>query len=176
MLRRNIDALANVRRRFDERRPPQARIADAITGFTGSMKFVLLHALLIGGWITVNTGAVPGVKPFDPYPFVMLAMIASCEAIFLSTFVLISQNRMSAVTSQRDELDVQISLLAEHEITRLIVMVEALMKHHGVPVARPDELAELKCDVNPEKVVDQIAQADETPPEEEGGQSSAGGR
>jgi uncharacterized membrane protein len=83
------------------------RVADAITGFTGSMTFVLLHLVLFGTWIVANLGWIPGVPPWDE-SFVVLAMIASVEAIFLSTFVLISQNRMMAAADQRADLDLQI--------------------------------------------------------------------
>jgi uncharacterized membrane protein len=156
VLRRNIEVLAEVRRRTEHQKTRQEKVADAITTFTGSLRFVYLHAAFVGGWIAVNLGAIPGMEPFDPFPFVMLAMIASVEAIFLSTFVLISNNRMAAVSGRRDELDVQISLLAEHEITRLIEMVEALMKHNGVQVPTPSEIDELKRDVKPERVVAEI--------------------
>ena len=107
LLRSNIDMLASLRRATEAARDCSTRVADAITRFTGSMRSVAFHSVLFGGWILVNLGLVPGVRPFDPFPFVMLAMIASVEAIFLSTFVLISQNRSAALATQRDELDVQ---------------------------------------------------------------------
>jgi uncharacterized membrane protein len=161
VLQRNIQALADVRRELDRRKRREERVADRITAFTGSLAFLYLHVLLFGGWIVVNTGLVPGLPPFDPFPFVMLAMIASVEAIFLSTFVLISQNRMAALSSQRDELDVQISLLSEREVTRLIAMVEALMQHQGVPLpAAKEEIDELKEDVKPERVLAEIERID----------------
>jgi uncharacterized membrane protein len=78
--------------------------------------FICVHAVIFGGWIVVNLGWTP-LPPFDP-SFVVLAMVASVEAIFLSTFVLIMQNRLAALADERAELDLQISLLAEHEITR----------------------------------------------------------
>ncbi|HEX8579385.1 MAG TPA: DUF1003 domain-containing protein, partial [Allosphingosinicella sp.] len=83
---RNIEALRERRRAQREGAGLQERVADAITGFTGSMKFVYLHLALFGGWIALNLGAVPGIAPWDP-SFVILAMMASVEAIFLSTFV-----------------------------------------------------------------------------------------
>jgi uncharacterized membrane protein len=87
----------------------------------------------------------------------MRTMFASVEAIFLSTFVLITQNRMAAEADKRAELDLQISLLAEHEITRLIMLVGALAEHAGIEVPRAEELDELKRDVAPEKVLDRIS-------------------
>ena len=79
------------------------------------MRFVYLHIVLFGFWIIVNLSLVPGMPEFDP-SLVILAMVASVEAIFLSTFILITQNRMSAAAEKRAELDLQISLLAEHEV------------------------------------------------------------
>jgi uncharacterized membrane protein len=84
----------------------EVRVADAIIGFTGSMRFVYLHLVLFGLWILVNLGLVPGAPEFDP-SFVILAMVASVEAIFLSTFILISQNRMAAAADKRADLDLQ---------------------------------------------------------------------
>ncbi len=161
VVHRNIRALLEVRREFERRKRRRDRIADAITGFTGSMTFVYLHAALFGGWILVNTGIVPGWKPFDPFPFVMLAMFASVEAIFLSTFVLISQNRMAELAERRAELDLQINLLAEHEITRLITLADGIAAHLGVREGRAPQLDELKRDVTPEKVLAEIEQTRE---------------
>src|SRR4051794_25197813 len=108
-LERNIEALLQRRQREAQNKAGQARMADAITRFTGSMRFVYLHLGLFGLWILVNLGWLP-LPRFDP-SFVILAMFASVEAIFLSTFVLISQNRLTALAEQRAELDLQISLL-----------------------------------------------------------------
>jgi uncharacterized membrane protein len=156
LVRRNIQALLDVRARFDRRKGLQEKLADAITAFTGSMRFVYIHALLFGGWIVVNTGVIPGIQPFDPFPFVMLAMIASVEAIFLSTFVLISQNRMAALADKRADLDLQINLLAEHEITKLIEIVDGIARHVGVRGEADPHVEELKHDVRPEDVLDEI--------------------
>jgi uncharacterized membrane protein len=156
IVHRNIRALVEERRKLEAGLSRQQRIADAITRFAGSMLFVYLHVLLYGGWILINVGLVPGVEPFDPFPFVMLAMAASVEAIFLSTFVLISQNRMAEMANQRADLDLQISLLAEHEITHLIRMVDGIAGRLGVEDGRGDHLEELKRDVAPEKVLEEM--------------------
>ncbi|WP_434042715.1 MULTISPECIES: DUF1003 domain-containing protein [Sorangium] len=159
VVRRNVEALREVQRNLDRNKSFQEALADRITGFTGSMTFVFLHAALFGGWLVVNTGVVPFIKPFDPFPFVMLAMIASVEAIFLSTFVLISQNRMQALADKRAELDLQINLLAEHEVTRLIELVDGISRHLQVPRGSDLHLEELKKDVYPEVVLDEIERA-----------------
>jgi uncharacterized membrane protein len=153
VVHRNIRALLRVREEGQRHRLPAERIADTITRFSGSMPFVYLHACLFGGWIVYNSLPVPR---FDPYPFVMLAMFASVEAIFLSTFVLISQNRMSQMNERRAELDLQINLLAEHELTRLLGLTQAMARKLEVEEAQDEDLEELKRDVEPEKVLQTI--------------------
>src|SRR3954451_4328424 len=152
-LRRNIKALQERRAQEAASATRQERLADAITVFTGSMIFVDLHLVLYGAWIVVNLGVVPGVPKFDP-SFVILAMEASVEAIFLSTFVLISQNRTAAAADKRADLDLHISLLTEHELTKLSKVVSAIAAHLQVEVGPKDELEEVKKDVAPEAVLD----------------------
>jgi uncharacterized membrane protein len=154
VVHRNIEAMAKVRAEADRRRTFQDRLADAITRFAGTMWFVYLHAAVFGGWIVVNAWQVPGVPQFDA-DFVKLATFASVEAIFLSTFILISQNRMTALADRRAELDLQISLLTEHELTRLIELTDAIAAKLGVE-AKPPDIEETKRDVQPEAVVREI--------------------
>lgn len=156
-LDRNIAALE--RRRRDEARsaPRNERVAQAISDFAGTMTFVYLHLAAFSLWIAINLGWLPIVPPFDE-SLVVLAMAASVEAIFISTFVLISQNRMAAAAEKRAELDLQISLLAEHEITKVVAMVDAVADHLGIRHEAKGEVAELKRDVAPENVLDAISE------------------
>src|SRR3977135_3099727 len=155
VLAHNIDALVASRRAEDRRKGLQERISDAITRFTGSLHFVYIHAAMFGGWIIWNLGWIPSLPIFDP-SFVVLAMAASVEAIFLSTFVLISQNRMATAADKRAELDLQISLLAEHETTKLVALVSAVAGRIGVRTDVDCEVEELKQDVAPNLVLDEI--------------------
>jgi uncharacterized membrane protein len=157
VVERNIRALLEHRKQVDSAKSLEERIADRITRFTGSMKFVYLHVAIYGLWIVANLGWLP-LPQFDP-TFVVLAMVASVEAIFLSTFVLISQNRMAALADRRADLDLQISLLAEHEVTRLITLTTEIAKKMGVEASTDPELSELARDVAPEKV---LAKMEET--------------
>jgi uncharacterized membrane protein len=154
-LKRNIEALQ--KRRVDEAASAtrQDRIAEAITRFTGSMLFVYLHLAVYGVWIIVNLGLIPGVPRFDP-TFVILASEASVEAIFLSTFVLISQNRMMAAADQRADLDLHINLLTEHELTKLAGIIDAIAKHLGIQAPGREEIEEIKQDIAPEAVLDEL--------------------
>ena len=155
VLERNIHALNQRRKHEDARATAQEKLAEAITRFTGSMLFVYIHVAIFGFWIVANLGWVPGVPKWDE-SFVILAMWASVEAIFLSTFVLISQNRMQAAADKRADLDLQISLLAEHEVTRLVTLVAAIAERMGVRTEADHELHEIKRDVAPEAVLDEI--------------------
>ena len=155
VLERNIRSLQQRRKSEEARAGWRERTAEVITRFTGSMTFVFLHLAAFGFWILANLGWIPGIPAWDP-SFVVLAMIASVEAIFLSTFVLISQNRMQAAADKRADLDLQIGLLTEHELTRLIALVSALSEHVGVKTEVDEEVHELKQDVAPEAVLDRI--------------------
>ncbi len=159
-LARNIEALK--RRDEEEARDTrfQERLAEAITRFTGSINFVFIHLAAFGFWIVANLGWVPFVQPWDP-TFVVLAMIASVEAIFLSTFVLISQNRMAREADRRAALDLQVNLLAEHEVTRIIQVVSAIADHLGVESPKREEIEELKRDIAPEAVLDALEEPEE---------------
>ena len=155
VLERNIRSLEERRRREEVQASAQEKIADAITRFTGSMLFVYIHLAVFGFWIVANLGWIPWVPKWDE-SFVVLAMWASVEAIFLSTFVLISQNRMQAAADKRADLDLQISLLAEHEVTRLATLVSAIAERLDVRTEVDADLGEIQQDVAPEAVLDEI--------------------
>lgn len=156
-LRRNIEALRQRRMEDEASASAQERVAAKITRFTGSMRFVYVHAAAYGFWILANLGWL-GLTPWDP-TFVVLAMIASVEAIFLSTFILISQNRMAAAADRRAELDLQVSLLAEHEITKLVQLVSEIAERLEVGDRTRGEVEELKRTVAPEAVLDAIEES-----------------
>lgn len=151
---RNISALLERRQAEHTSKTWQDRLADAITAFAGSMHFVLVHLLVYGLWIIWNLGWL-GLTPFDP-SFVVLAMVASVEAIFLSTFVMISQNRMAVQADKRADLSLQISLLAEHEVTRLVILVTEIARKMDIAAADDPEIQELMADIQPERVLDTI--------------------
>ena len=154
VLRRNIEAMREQRRRDLANASRQDKVAQAITDFAGSMRFVYLHLTVFGAWIVVNLGWIPGLPRFDP-TFVVLAMVASVEAIFISTFVLIAQNRSAAAAEKRADLDLQINLLAEHEITRILTLVHALAKKMDVDPGDL-EVEELEQDIKPEAVLQEM--------------------
>jgi uncharacterized membrane protein len=152
IVERNIKALLDRAKVEETNKTTEEKVADSITRFTGSMAFVYIHLTFFGLWILWNSGSI-GLTPFDE-SFVILAMMASVEAIFLSTFVLISQNRMMKKAEKRSDLNLQVSLLAEHEITRLITLVTAMAQQMKIKEAHDPEIEELSQDVRPEKVLD----------------------
>jgi uncharacterized membrane protein len=158
VLHTNIQALVDHRREQEKCQALQDRIAGLISRFAGSMAFVYLPSAILTVWIALNLAAVQAIPPWDP-SFVMLAMVASVEAIFLSTFVLINQNRMAEHSERRAELDLQISLLNEHETTRLIEMMAALTERLNVSTPADDELRQLAQNVDPQTVMSQIQEA-----------------
>ena len=154
-LARNIRSLSERRAAQERSAGFQERAANLITRFAGSMAFVYIHAVVFGVWVAVNAGLLAFLPKWDD-SFVILGTSASVEAIFLSTFVLISQNRMAAAADTRADLDLQISLLAEHEVTRLVTLVSAVAAKMQIQTDADAELDELKQDVAPEAVLETI--------------------
>ena len=130
----NIAAIAKLEEEALDRRSRTERESDAIVKFIGSPKFLLLHVILIVVWSTVNLNLIPFVKAFDPFPFGILALFVSSESVFLTIFVLISQNRMARQAERRSHLDLQVGMLAEQELTMMLQMLQKLCQHAGVDV------------------------------------------
>lgn len=155
IIERNIRTIIDLRLKASHERSFQDRIADVFTSFSGRMIFVYVHVVWFGVWCLLNTGRV-GVHPFDPFPYGLLTMFVSLEAIFLSTFVLISQNQMSEETERRADLDLHIGLLTEHELTRVLQMLDAIQDKMGIENHEESELADLEMETKPEDVLAEI--------------------
>ncbi len=155
VIERNIRTIIHLRTKDAHERSLQGRIADAITSFSGRMTFAYVHILWFGIWIMLNTGRF-GLRVFDPFPYGLLTMVVSLEAIFLSTFVLISQNRLSAEAEYRADLDLHIGLLTEHELTRVLQMLDIIQDKLGIVDHANSELADLEMETKPEDVLAEI--------------------
>ena len=155
VIERNMAAIDGYREEAENARTIHERIADVITSVSGSLPFVYFHVVFFAMWIGMNLG-VAGLPAFDPYPFGMLTTLVSLEAIFLSTFVLVSQNRQARIDERRTELDLHINLLSEYEITRILILTHELSKRMGVKPAVSEELAELEKDVKPEVLLREL--------------------
>ncbi len=136
--------IAELERHSEEHRGLVDHIADIIANFSGTMTFVFLHVLWFAIWFLINTGVLPIAPRFDPYPFILLAMIVSVEGVLLSTFVLMKQNRMQYKSDARDHLNLQIDLLAEKEVTKTLQLLRAICRRLDIPETEYDlELDEM---------------------------------
>jgi uncharacterized membrane protein len=131
---RNIEAIAKLEHDALGRRTATERVSDVITKLVGNVGFLAIQVVLIAGWTLLNLKVIPGIKPFDPFPFGVLALVVSSEGVFLTIFVLISQGRMSRQSEQRSHLDLQVGMLAEQELTTILQMLQKLCQHAGVNV------------------------------------------
>jgi uncharacterized membrane protein len=142
---RNIEAIAALERDALHERSRVDRFTGAVTAAAGSPAFLLLHAVWFTGWIVLNTARRPA---FDPYPFGLLMLIVSLEAIFLSAAVLMTQNRMQRQADKRAHLDLQVNLLAEQELTTMLKMLTAIGQRLDVTEARDGAVAQLAKDTD----------------------------
>lgn len=158
VLNSNILRAVEIEEEQKAKQTPAERISNAIAAFAGSMIFVYIHVIWFGGWILANTILLR--KPFDPFPFTFLTLIVSLEAIFLSAFILISQNHETRLTERRNQLDLQINLLAERESTKTLELLREIA--HKVGIDHKDaEFDELTDQVDPRDLIKEIQSASE---------------
>lgn len=129
--------------RVMKRRPFSIRVADNLTSYFGGIEFLFANGFLFVLWITLNSRVIPGFIPVDPYPFTFLTMVVSLEAIFLTVIVLMSQNRQSFITSLRDELDMQVNILTEREITKALELLITLHRQLDLDEINDPELVSM---------------------------------
>lgn len=147
--------MAFVPKRYD-------KMADFMTRYFGTVSFFMWNAVFFVVWIVINVGLIEQIPIFDPYPFNFLTMFVSLEAIFLSVIVLISQNRASDIADMREELDFEINVEAEQEITHVLKMLEEIHKHLGLDYKRDRELRQMKRAKDIKKIGDEIIESNKT--------------
>jgi uncharacterized membrane protein len=172
VIERNVRALVEHFAEQERSHSHGERIALSISRFIGSMKFVYLHIVVIALWILGDLGLLPGIPNYDT-TFAVLGTVTSIEAIFLATFVLIAQNRMAAQEEIRNHLDVQVSLLNEHETTHILRLVTAIADKMGLEESRDPSIQELLRDLEPQEMIDRIAVQADAVVEEIRGDASA---
>ena len=150
----NIEKVQRLEQAAREQRTSADRIAEVIANFCGSMAFVWVHVVWFGGWILLNS--IPGLPHVDPFPFTFLTLIVSLEAIFLSTFILISQNLETRMSERRSHLDLQLNMLAEQENTKMIAILLAIAEKVGAETNRDPHLEALSEETLPERLAEQI--------------------
>jgi uncharacterized membrane protein len=153
----NVQTIGRLEEAAKAERAKSDQIADVIAKFCGSMPFVWAHLIWFAAWIIINT--MPGVDHFDPFPFNFLTLIVSLEAIFLSTFILISQNHETRLSERRNQLDLQINLLTEQENTKMLTLLGRIAEKVGVKIDDDPSLQVLEQATRPEQLVDQIEEA-----------------
>ncbi len=142
----SFQAKANAQRNSTE------RLADWMTRHFGSMRFLMLNMLLFISWIVLNIGWVPMITPFDPYPFSFLTMIVSLEAIALAIVVLISQNRAERVADIREEIDLQLDVITEEEVTKVMALVAYLAEQQGFDTKHDEKLQSMLQQLDVDKI------------------------
>jgi len=158
LTQKNVETVIRLEDAAREQRTPTDRLAEAIAKFCGSMTFVWVHVIWFGGWIVLNL--LPGIRHVDPFPFTFLTLIVSLEAIFLSTFILISQNLDSRISERRSHLDLQLNLLSEQENTKMIVMLHAIAAKVGADLTHDSDIKALSEETQPERLIEQIEARD----------------
>jgi uncharacterized membrane protein len=159
IVERNVTALLKRKKKDRENRTAAEKFVGIITDSVGSIASVFFHAVFFGTWIFWNLGYLP-LKPFDP-SLIALATFAAVEAIFLTIFVLVGQRHMNARADKWAELDLQVSLLTEHEVTRVLSVITAIAKKMDIEVAEDKEIEALSKDIHPENVLDTMEKASE---------------
>ena len=141
----NIDTVLAIEQRAEREIPPLWRVAHRFGSFVGSIWFVAIHLVAFAVWLGINLGYWPRLV-FDPYPFTLLGTLVSCESVVLTTFVLVKQNREGDRASQRSHLDLQVNLLSEKELTKVLQIVQRISDRVGAEKPEDAELQELLAD------------------------------
>src|SRR5690349_11379150 len=168
LTRRNVERIQALEQREHEKATAADRIADRITNFSGSIGFVWITILMIGGWVGANL-LLPARERVDPFPFSLLTLVLSIEAILLSIFILMSQNRAARVTDKRSHLDLQLNLLSEQENTKMLLMLEQIGKAVGAEMRKDPDVDVLAQATKPEALSRQIDEAVESTTSGKGG-------
>ncbi|HLO97674.1 MAG TPA: DUF1003 domain-containing protein [Fimbriimonas sp.] len=153
-----IAAIHSIKAQADSQRTLLDRFADKLTAKFGTTSFLIGNVVLFAAWIAANS-RVFGFKPFDPFPFNLLTMVVSLEAIVLSIVVLISQNRQAKVAEFREEVDLQVNLMAEKENIKMIEMLAMLLEKHGIDVSNDPEVREM-LDPDREQKIESVLQTE----------------
>ena len=138
-----LKAIESLKKKADAKRSLSEKIADWITAKFGSMNFLLINVVWFVGWLVINNGVIPGIKPFDPFPFTLLTTLVSLEAIILAIFVLMSENRAAKIADLREEVDLQVDMTAESELTKVLYMMKLLLEKNGIDISDDPELADM---------------------------------
>lgn len=155
-VQRRRKAIKSFKAKADAKRTPTEKFADMLTAKFGTVTFLVLNIIWFAVWISINTGHFFGVTQFDPFPFGLLTMIVSLEAIVLAIIVLISQNREARVSELREEIELQLNTISEGEVTKLISLMAILLEKQGVKIDDDPELKKMLKPVDSAELVRQL--------------------
>jgi len=158
LTQQNVETILQLEDAANAQRTSADRVAERIAAFCGSMRFVWVHVIWFGGWVLLNV--IPGIRHIDPFPFTFLTLVVSLEAIFLSTFILISQNHDTRISERRSHLDLQLNLLSEQENTKMIRILRQIATAVGADVEIDPSVKPLEQEIDPEKLVQQLENAE----------------
>lgn len=154
--KQSIKAVSDLEHAALARRTAAETFSDLVVSQAGRPWVIALHALWFGVWMLWNSIRVPGFGAFDPFPYMGLTTIVSLEAIFLSLFILVSQNRATRRADERAHLDLQINLMAEREATKMLGLLQALCAHHGLAEAADSEVDEMLRETEPASIAREL--------------------
>ena len=143
---RSFKAKVNAKRSVSD------KIADLMTASIGTVVFLIVNGLFFSAWIFWNTGGIPGLIPLDPFPFGLLTMVVSLEAIFLAIIVLISQNREARIAELREEVELYINTYSENEITKIMYLLTLLLEKNGIDLSTDEDLKEMLENIDSEVI------------------------
>lgn len=157
-VQRRRKAIKTFKAKADAKRSPTEKFADLLTIKFGSIAFLTINALWFVSWIVLNTNIIPGLEPFDPFPFGLLTMVVSLEAIILAIIVLISQNREGRVNELREEIEIQLNTISEGELTKLMGLMAILLEKQGVNIKDDPELQKMLKPIDSAEIIRQLEQ------------------
>jgi|SRR3989344_5678728 len=150
------EAIQSLKKKINSKRTWPDKVADWLTSALGTIFFLAINVIFFTGWVVLNVNIISGILPFDPFPFGLLTMIVSLEAIFLAIIVLISQNRQGKIAELREEIELYISTYAETEITKLIYLQTLLLKKNGIDISQDQEVKDMLESLEPVKIEEEL--------------------
>jgi uncharacterized membrane protein len=159
---RNVEAIARMEHALEAQRTFGERVADGFAAAVGSWPFIIVQSVLLAAWVVLNVCWL--LYRWDPYPFILLNLVLSFQAAYASPIIMMSQNRQSKIADRRNQLDLQVNLLAEQESTETLRLLRKLCEHVGVEMKTEGHSRGLEVDTHPEEVVNLLEKAIQQPP------------
>jgi len=151
-IQKSRKAIRSFKANADRKRSVSEKFADWLTSTFGTIFFLAINIVFFAIWITINTGRFPEFPIFDPFPFILLTMVVSLEAIALAVIVLISQNRSGKIAELREEIDYQLGIISEQEITKVLYILAKIAEKNGIDLSKDLVLQEMLRPTNPDQI------------------------